>query len=66
MGENAGVAVTPNIKRYALVQNESGNGLRRFHLARVASTQSLPDAARLERMEDVAARERGDRGGKAR
>jgi hypothetical protein len=44
---------TPSVRRYALVLNGSDNGVRRFHLARVAS----PDARRLERMEDVAARE---------
>lgn len=49
---------TPNIKRYALVQNEGSDGLRRFHLARVASSGRVPDSARLERMEDVAAKER--------
>jgi hypothetical protein len=54
-GENAGVAEhSPNVKRYALVPNDSNKGMRRFHLARVAS----PRAQRLERMEDVAAHER--------
>jgi hypothetical protein len=43
------------VRRYALVLNDSNNGLRRFHLARVASA---PAAQRLERMEDVAERER--------
>ena len=46
----------PRIKRYALVQNDSDDGMRRFHLARVASARAMPDAERLERMEDVAAR----------
>ena len=45
----------PSVKRYALVPNDSNNGLRRFHLARVASARA---ADRLERMEDVAARDR--------
>ncbi len=51
---------SPNVKRYALVPNDSNNGMRRFHLARVASAGRVPDASRLERMEDVAARERPD------
>jgi hypothetical protein len=49
---------SPNVKRYALVPNDSDNGMRRFHLARVASAGRVPDAQRLERMEDVAAQER--------
>ena len=49
--------LSPNVKRYALVQNDSNNGMRRFHLARVASAGRVPDASRLERMEDVAAEE---------
>jgi hypothetical protein len=54
-GENAGVVEPgPNVKRYALVANYSNNGVRRFHLARVA----YPRAQRLERMEDVAGQER--------
>jgi hypothetical protein len=58
-GDNVGVAEhSPNVKRYALVPNDSNNGLRRFHLARVASAGRVPDAQRLERMEDVAAEER--------
>jgi hypothetical protein len=61
MAENAGVAETPNVKRYALVPNDSNKGMRRFHLARVASPRALPDASRLERMEEVAAREHGTR-----
>ena len=61
-GDNAGV-VEPslNVKRYALVPNDSHNGVRRFHLARVASAGRVPDAQRLERMEDLAAQE-GRRG----
>jgi hypothetical protein len=59
-GHNAGVGEPgPNVKRYALVANDSNEGLRRFHLARVASpTRAAPSATRLERMEDVAARDR--------
>jgi hypothetical protein len=49
---------SPNVKRYALVANDSNNGMRRFHLARVASAGRAPDAQRLERMEDVAGQER--------
>jgi hypothetical protein len=60
-GENVDVAEhSPNVKRYALVANDSNNGMRRFHLARVASAGRVPDAQRLERMEDVAAQERPD------
>jgi hypothetical protein len=58
-GDNMGVAQpSPNVKRYALVPNDSNNGMRRFHLARVTSPGRVPDASRLERMEDVAAQER--------
>ena len=58
-GDTVGVAEhSPNVKRYALVPNDSSNGVRRFHLARVASAGRVPDARRLERMEDVAAQER--------
>jgi hypothetical protein len=42
------------VRRYALVLNDSSKGVRRFHLARVAA----PRDSRLERMEDVAERER--------
>ena len=49
--------LSPNVKRYALVANDSNSGMRRFHLARVASAGRVPDASRLERMEDVAGRE---------
>ena len=57
-GDNMGVAeLSPNVKRYALVPNDSNNGVRRFHLARVASASRVPDARRLDRMEDVAAQE---------
>jgi hypothetical protein len=51
------VAEIPRIKRDALIQNDSDDGMRRFHLAQVASARAVPDAQRLERMEDVAARE---------
>jgi hypothetical protein len=58
-GENVNVAeLSPNVKRYALVANDSNNGMRRFHLARVASAGRVPDAQRLERMEELAAHER--------
>jgi hypothetical protein len=54
----------PRIKRYALVPTSGGDGVTRFHLARVAGANgSLPAAERLERMEDVAAREH-DRSGR--
>jgi hypothetical protein len=60
-GDNGDVAeLSPNVKRYALVPNDSNNGMRRFHLARVASAGRAPDAQRLERMEDVAAQEHAD------
>jgi hypothetical protein len=49
----------PTVRRYALVPNDSDKGVRRFHLARVAA----PRARRLERMEDVAAREASPQGG---
>jgi hypothetical protein len=64
MAETAGVAGSPSVKRYALVPNDISGGLRRFHLARVASPDHVPDASRLERMEEVAAKER--RSGEAR
>ncbi len=49
----------PRIKRYALVPNAGPDGVRRFHLARVASrSRSVPGAERLERMEEVAALDR--------
>jgi hypothetical protein len=51
----------PRIKRYALVPQSGEDGVRRFHLARVAGASgSLPAAERLERMEDIAALERRD------
>jgi hypothetical protein len=53
-GDNLCVASTPQIKRYALVRTDAGKGVRRLHLARVAA----PREQRLERMEDVAARDR--------
>ena len=55
-----------NVKRYALVANDSNNGVRRFHLARVASAGRVPDAQRLERMEEIAAREEGEQGSSIR
>jgi hypothetical protein len=64
-GDNVGVAEhSPNVKRYALVPNDSNNGMRRFHLARVASAGRVPDASRLERMEEVAAQERPNEEGR--
>jgi hypothetical protein len=57
----------PRIKRYALVPSAGDDGLRRFHLARVASTNgALPAAERLERMEEIAALERRDDGAEPR
>jgi hypothetical protein len=57
--DNVGVPEpSPIVKRYALVQNDSNNGVRRFHLARVTSASRVPDAQRLERMEELAAQER--------
>jgi hypothetical protein len=47
----------PPIKRYALVPDSREGRVRRFHLARVAS-ESTPRPERLERMEEVADRER--------
>jgi hypothetical protein len=54
--------LSPNVKRYALVANDSDKGVRRFHLARVASAGRARDARRLERMEEIAAKG-GSRGG---
>ena len=49
----------PRIKRYALVPKAGEDGVRRFQLARVAlASGSVPAAERLERMEEIAARER--------
>jgi hypothetical protein len=54
----------PRIKRYALVPQPGEDGVRRFSLARVASvSRSVPDADRLERMEEIASRERRENGG---
>jgi hypothetical protein len=51
----------PRIKRYALVQKSGQDGVRRFQLARVGpASRSVPVAERLERMEEIAARERQD------
>jgi hypothetical protein len=44
----------PRIKRYTLVPTSGDDGVRRFHLARVASANGLT-AERLERMEEIAA-----------
>jgi hypothetical protein len=46
----------PRIKRYALVPAAGEDGVRRYSLARVASV--APYAERLERMEEIAARDR--------
>jgi hypothetical protein len=49
----------PQIKRYALVPERDGQGMRRFHLARVApSSRSALGVDRLERMEEIAQRDR--------
>ncbi|HEX3277267.1 MAG TPA: hypothetical protein VHR40_02000 [Thermoleophilaceae bacterium] len=57
----------PIIKRYALVPSAGGDGVRRFHLARVAGASgSRPAAERLERMEEIASRERREDGGDPR
>jgi hypothetical protein len=49
----------PRIKRYALVPDGDGRGMRRFHLAQVApSSRSALGADRLERMEEIAERDR--------
>jgi hypothetical protein len=49
----------PQIKRYALVPERDGRGMRRFHLARVApSSRSAMGVSRLERMEEIAALDR--------
>jgi hypothetical protein len=48
----------PRIKRYALVPKADEDGVRRFGLARVPASRSVPAAERLERMEEIAARER--------
>jgi hypothetical protein len=53
----------PRIKRYALVPQSGEDGVRRFHLARVAGASgSLPAAERLERMEEIAALDRHEDG----
>jgi hypothetical protein len=54
----------PRIKRYALVPQSGEDGVRRFSLARVAGRpSSVPDADRLERMEQIASREHRGNGG---
>ena len=54
-----GLMAQPRIKRYALVPEREGQGLRRFHLARVApSSRSALGVDRLERMEEIAALDR--------
>jgi hypothetical protein len=54
----------PPIKRYALVPDREGRGVRRFHLARVApSSRSALGVDRLERMEEIAELDRGRENG---
>ena len=49
----------PRIKRYALMPERDGTGMRRFHLARVApAPRSALGVDRLERMEEIAAMDR--------
>jgi hypothetical protein len=49
----------PRIKRYALMPERDGPGMRRFHLARVApAPRSALGVDRLERMEEIAALDR--------
>jgi hypothetical protein len=52
----------PRIKRYALVPQAAQDGVRRFALARVAAPS--PAAERLERMEEIAARDRPEAQGR--
>jgi hypothetical protein len=48
------------IKRYALVPTARNGSVTSFHLARVAAASAeLRRADRLERMEEIAERERG-------
>lgn len=48
------------IKRYALVPTARNGSVTNFHLARVASASAeLRRAERLERMEEIVAREQG-------
>ncbi len=50
------------IKRYTLVPTGRNGSVRSFHLARVASASgALLRAERLERMEEIAERERARR-----
>jgi hypothetical protein len=54
----------PRVKRYALVPQTGEDGVRRFSLARVANgPRSAPGPDRMERMEQIAARERNGNGG---
>jgi hypothetical protein len=49
----------PQIKRYALVADRSANGVRSFQLARVESgARARLGSDRLERMEEIAERDR--------
>jgi hypothetical protein len=56
----------PRIKRYALVPKADEDGIRRFQLARVASTAPGSTAERLERMEQIAELDRRENGSGAR
>jgi len=54
----------PPIKRYALVPDREGRGVRRFHLARVAPSSRSPlGVDRLERMEEIAELDTGRENG---
>jgi hypothetical protein len=54
----------PPIRRYALVPDREGRGVRRFHLARVApSSRSALGVDRLERMEEIAELDTGRENG---
>jgi hypothetical protein len=56
----------PRIKRYTLVPHAEERGARRFHLARVApSSRSALGVDRLERMDEIATRERRGHNGAA-
>jgi hypothetical protein len=57
----------PRIKRYALMPAPGEDGIRRFHLARVAHRSHTAMAAdRLERMEEIAELDRMDNDGARR
>jgi hypothetical protein len=57
----------PRIKRYALMPAQGEDGVRRFHLARVAhSSRTAMAVDRLERMEEIAELDRTDHDGPTR